>query len=221
MQYDDARIQYDQSNVLYDGSWTLTINETASFSESISKFIQTAISEISTITESIAKSIYTDFSETITTSETLSRNVGISISETITMSESLFRTIRTVISETITITESYGVMFRLVISETITMTESLTFNIYERLKGILGMIKEFVRISDKKEKVSATNVLEGVREQLNVIERKYDDVSIMYDAVNVCYNNYISSEKPLFVLGKKNAQVSISNHKDKPIISKR
>lgn len=221
MQYNDVRIQYDQTNVLYDGSWALTISETASFSESISKLIQAIISETSAVSESISKSIRTSISDTIALSEAFTRRIGISISETIAITETFFRTMRTVISETITITELYVVTFRMVIVETITMVESLTFNIYERLKGILGMIKEFVRISDKKEKVSAQNVLEGVREQLNVIERQYDDASLMYDEADVCYNNYVSSEKPLFTLGKKNEQVNIASQKDKPIISKR
>lgn len=277
MQYNDTRIQYDQSNVLYDGSWTLTISETASFSESIANNIQIAIAEISTKTEVLAISMGMKFmiNEVATFSETMSKKIGIIILETITMSEAFTSMIRAIISEVSaksesftsririalretstrteaitksiatafseislksesvarkigttlsdvsTITETFAFTFHMVINEVSTLTETMIRNVFERLRGVIGMIKEFVRIGDKKEKVSAINVGEGMREELNDPYRQYDDSSVLYDQENICYNNFISSEKPVSVLGKKYNNVSVSSKKDKPAISKK
>lgn len=223
MQYDDSRLQYDQSNVIYDGSWALQINETASFSESITKYIHITLSEVTTITEALTPSrvIKLVINEVSTLSETLSRRIGVVINEIVTMAESFLSRISVTISEAITISEAKALKYSITISDFATIIESLGFDIFGRLRGVISMVKEFVRIGDKKEKVSAINVGEGVIEQFNTPYRQYDDSSILYDQSEICYNNYISSEKPVFILGKKSEQVSLSNKKDKPIISKK
>lgn len=277
MQYNDIRIQYDQSNVLYDGSWTLTISETASFSESITKYLRIAIAEIatisealglskvtklvieetiaitetlaiklgiaiaeissisesfnttigkiisetSTITESITKSIMANITEISTISESFGANIKTVISEAITISEIVATAMKTVISEVSTFTETKVFTFRMVVNDIAQWEEEIVRNVYERLKGVIGIIKEFVRIGDKKEKASAINLSEGVREQYNEIELQYDHANIVYDQAGMCYNNYIASEKPKFVLSKINSNATISFKKDKPSISKK
>jgi hypothetical protein len=304
MQYNDSQILYDQANVNYEGMWSITINETATFSESFLSIIRlifseiisiidttpiysrydessiqydeptatyenyieadaslkkigTIISDISTLTESISRRIgiviseaisitelfysrirlifseiatatesfasYTRIalSEAFSLAENIAKSIAVSFSEIISITEIISRRIGITISEVSTITETLTNTFRLIIFETATITESLVQNIFERLRGVIGMIKEFVRIGDKKEKVSLINVGEGVKEQLNVVEKQYDDSVVLYDQSSVCYNNYISSEKPIFKLGKKYNNVSVSLQKDKPGISKK
>ena len=306
MQYNDALIQYDQPNVNYAGMWSITINETATFSESFSSIIRlvfseiisiidttpiytrynddsiqyddptatyenfinadaslkkigTVISEITVVMESISRSIGVAISETITMAEsfssiirasfsevatitesfavyiriaiseltsiteTIARSVAISFSEAVSITESISRRIGTTISEVVTISEIMTNIFRLTILETVTMTESLVQNIFERLRGVIGIIKEFVRIGDKKEKVSTKMAIgEGIRDDLNIPEKMYNESSVLYDAPSLCYNNYIiySGEKPKVSVNKI-TNVSVSLQKDKPGISKK
>lgn len=197
------------------------ISEIATHSESISRVIRKVISETSTHSETIVKSIHKVVSETVNHSEISAIKIQIKISETINHTEKVLRKIAHHISETVTHSEAWNRTIRLVISETALHVETVLFDIFGRLHGVIGMIKEFVRIGDKKEKATVTNIGQGVREQLNVIERQFDDASVLYDNPNVCYNNYISSEKPIFAIGKKYNQVSVSFKKDKPSISKK
>lgn len=97
----------------------------------------------------------------------------------------------------------------------------LNFNLAGVIKNAIGIIKEFTRIGHQRESVSIWNISTGVRDQLNDPELQYDQSTILYDDPTVCYNNYISSEKPAFILGKKYDQVSISEQEDKPRISKK
>jgi len=166
-------------------------------------------------------SIKTTIADTISLAESFVSNISATISEVITFSEIITRTIKTALSEVITFSETITKTVRIIISEIVSWIEALEFNIFERLKGVIGMIKEFVRISNKKEKVSAINVEEGVREELNNPYRQYDDSTLLYDQSEICYNNFISSEKPIFIISKKNNPVSVSSQKDKPSILKR
>jgi len=125
-------------------------------------------------------------------------------------------------SEVITITETKLFAYRITISEVTTISESIVREIFGRIRGVIGIIKEFVRIGDRKEKVVIGNIgVEGVREELNDPYLQYNDISVMYDQENICYNNFIRSEKPKFVLGKKFNPISVSLQKDKPMISKK
>ena len=199
----------------------LSISETVTHSESMVKSISKTISETANHTEIIAKSIAKTISEVVSHNETITKSVSTTISEVVTHSETLLKKISFTIAETVTHSEVLTRKIMIVISETATHVESIAFDIFGRLRGIIGMVKEFVRISDKKEKVSAINVQEGAREELNNPYRQYDDATLLYDEEGVCYNNYISSEKPIFALSKKYNNVSVSSQKDKPGIAKK
>lgn len=169
MLYDESIIQYDQTNVNFDGSWALTVNETASFSEGIVKYIQAVFKEVSSITELIIAAFY----------------------------------------------------FRLTINDISTSVEILSQSIAERLRGVIGIIKQYVGIGSKDVSVSILGVGKGIYEILNAIPRQYDDSSIMYDQATICYNNYISSDKPTYSIGVNKNKVSVNSFANKPIISKK
>jgi hypothetical protein len=90
---------------------------------------------------------------------------------------------------------------------------------------MVGIIKEFVRIGNKKEKVSlekAKTAEIGARENLNTPNIQYDIATVLYDNVGMCYNNFIeASEKPVLISVRNKEMVSISDKKDKPLISKK
>jgi hypothetical protein len=100
------------------------------------------------------------------------------------------------------------------------MSETLIPNILERIRNAIGIIKQFVTIGWRQQRVSADQVGISSREQLNEIERTYDDPTLLYDSSLTCYNNYIASEKPQFKIGKQNNSVSVKNQSDKPQIGK-
>jgi hypothetical protein len=307
MQYNDALIQYDQAGISYEGMLSITINETASFSESFSSIIRiafaeiisvidttpiysryndsslqydeatatyenyinadaslkkigtvigdiatitesftriigVAIAEIITMTESFSSSIRIAFAEVATITESFVSRLGIAIYELVTVSEAMTKSLLTSFSETITITELFtrrigliisevstitetiATKWLLVISEVATFTETLVASILERLRGMVGIIKEFVRIGNKKEKVSlekAKTAEIGARENLNDPNIQYDLATVLYDNAGMCYNNFIeASEKPVLISVKNKEVVSLSDKKDKPLISK-
>ena len=185
------------------------------------KSISKTISETASHTEIIAKSIAKTISEVVSHNEIMTKSVSTTISEIVTHSETLFKKISFTISETVTHSEIWTRKIMLLISETVTHVDSVEFQVFEKLKGIIGIIKEFVGISDKKEKISAIKIGEGAREELNTPYRQYDESTMLYDEPTVCYNNFISSEKPLFITGKKLNNISVSSQKDKPMISKK
>ena len=220
MVYDDTRIQYDQSDVLYNGSFAITISETVTLSEVINKSLRTTIAEVLTMSETLPRTIKHTFEDLVTMSETQIRKIGFTISETITMSEDLYRKLRLTIAETITMSESIFRTFRLTIIDVATMTDTVIPNILERIRNAIGIIKQFVTVGWKKDQVSVDQIGISTREQLNATEWTYDEPTLLYDSSITCYNNYIASEKPQFKVGKQSNPVSVSNQADKPQIGK-
>lgn len=94
------------------------------------------------------------------------------------------------------------------------------FTISGVIKNAIGIVKEFVSVERIRENAIIGRILDGVIDIFNDPSREYDEVSIMYDDANTCYNNYVSSEKPTFSIGRSESPVSVEDLKDKPRIQK-
>jgi len=272
MLYDDTRITYDQATANYEGSWSLSVAEDSTLTETIVKFIQHLFSETSTVTETIAKKVQTliseatgfteallykiaisiaeisgiteeitkfiakSFAETASLTETITNKVSkifceiptfteaklfriaIAISETASMVDIALRKIGKTFSDTSTVTEFYVKRVMLTFLEVPSMVEAMTFNIFDRLKNAIGIIKEFARISKKEEVVSMITTDVWEKEVLNETPITFDQADIAYDSTTAFYNDFIASEKPVLKLTTKQEFVSVDKKEDKPRI---
>lgn len=218
MQYNDSRLLYDQTNVNYEGSWAVTVSDTANVSESKVQVVEKLITETINSVEVIVKDIFTKVLDAMGISESRKTDIQKLISEAVSLSESVGKTIMKTISDAVNIAEALPRTINALVTDTISITEDLTKELIEKIKDVIGIIKEFVRTGIKKEKVMAeTTTYE--RETLNDPSKQYDETAIQYDDSDTYYNNYISSRKPLFRIGRIERQVSIGDKEDKPKVS--
>jgi len=129
MQYNDTIIRYDQSNVNYAGMWSTTINETASFSESFSSIIRAIWSEIISMVDTCP--LFNRYDDSV-----LQYDEATATYENFINADASLKKIGVVLLEVATMSESF-------------IRRS---GILKKLRGMVGVIKEFVRIGNKKDK---------------------------------------------------------------------
>jgi uncharacterized protein YicC (UPF0701 family) len=221
MQYDDTRIQYDQSNVSYDGSFALVLVETASYSEVLSKSVQTTFSEVVMHSELLPRSISAVINETVTHVEAYYRLITISINEIVVHSETIGKAVGMTISEIVTHIESLPRSIFVSISETVSHIEEMNVQLFERLKNAIGAVKQYVQAKILKQSVAIAKLdIDSEIEILNSPSLMYNESSIQYDSPLHKYGNFIQSDKPVSKLSILKRKVSISEQQDKPKIAK-